>query len=31
MLWVEGFDPHEPFDVPQKYIDLYREEDGDDY
>ncbi len=31
MLWVEGFDPHEPFDVPQKYIDLYQEEDGDDY
>lgn len=31
MLWVEGFDPHEPFDVPQKYIDLYREADGDDY
>lgn len=31
MLWVEGFDPHEPFDVPQKYLDLYREEDGDDY
>lgn len=31
MLWVEGFDPHEPFDVPQKYIDLYRDDDGDDY
>ena len=31
MLWVEGFDPHEPFDVPQKYIDLYREEAGDTY
>lgn len=30
-LWVEGFDPHEPFDVPQKYIDLYRDSDGDDY
>lgn len=29
MLWVEGFDPHEPFDVPQTYIDLYRAEDGD--
>lgn len=25
-LWVEGFDPHEPFDVPQKYLDLYRDE-----
>ncbi len=22
-LWAEGFDPHEPFDVPQEYIDLY--------
>lgn len=31
LLWVEGFDPHEPFDVPQKYMDLYRESDGDDY
>ena len=31
LLWVEGFDPHEPFDVPQKYIDLYREEAGDTY
>ena len=31
LLWVEGFDPHEPFDVPQKYIDLYRDADGDDY
>lgn len=30
MLWVEGFDPHEPFDVPQKYIDLY-ESDEDNY
>ena len=29
-LWVEGFDPHEPFDVPQKYIDLYRDDDGGD-
>ena len=25
-LWVEGFDPHEPFDVPQQYLDLYRDE-----
>ena len=31
MLWTECFDPHEPFDVPQKYIDMYKEEDGDDY
>lgn len=31
MLWVEGFDPHEPFDVPEKYIDLYRQKDGDCY
>lgn len=27
MLMVETFDPHEPFDVPQEYLDLY----GDDY
>lgn len=26
-LMVETFDPHEPFDVPQKYLDLY----DDDY
>lgn len=26
-LWVELFDPHEPFDVPQEYLDLV----GDDY
>lgn len=25
-LWVEGFDPHEPFDVPQRFLDLYRDE-----
>lgn len=31
LLWVEGFDPHEPFDVPRKYIDLYREQEGDGY
>ena len=29
-LWAEGFDPHEPFDVPQKYLNLYREEDAVD-
>jgi arylsulfatase A-like enzyme len=22
-LWLEVFDPHEPFDVPQAYLDLY--------
>lgn len=27
LLWVEAFDPHEPFDVPQKYLDMV----GDDY
>lgn len=27
MLTVETFDPHEPFDVPQEYLDVY----GDDY
>ncbi|WP_372630642.1 sulfatase [Cohnella sp.] len=26
-LMVEAFDPHEPFDTPQTYLDLY----GDDY
>jgi arylsulfatase A-like enzyme len=23
LLWVEVFDPHEPFDCPQEYLDLY--------
>lgn len=23
MLWVEGFDPHEPFDVPEAFLDQY--------
>lgn len=27
LLWVEPFDPHEPFDVPRKYLDMV----GDDY
>lgn len=27
LLWVECFDPHEPFDVPQKYLDAV----GDSY
>lgn len=27
LLWVEPFDPHEPFDVPQKYLNMV----GDDY
>ncbi len=27
LLWIEPFDPHEPFDVPQKYLDMI----GDDY
>ena len=26
-LWIEAFDPHEPFDCPQEYLDLY----GDDW
>lgn len=30
-LWVEGFDPHEPFDVPQKYLDMYPEDEGHNY
>jgi arylsulfatase A-like enzyme len=24
LLWIELFDPHEPFDPPQKYYDMYR-------
>jgi len=24
MLWVEGFDPHEPFDVPQEFLNRYK-------
>jgi arylsulfatase A-like enzyme len=27
LLWIEGFDPHEPFDIPKKYLEMY----GDDY
>ena len=23
LLWVESFDPHEPFDTPQEYLDMY--------
>ena len=26
LLWVESFDPHEPFDCPQEFLDIY-----DDY
>lgn len=25
LLWIEMFDPHEPYDPPQKYYDLYRD------
>lgn len=28
LLWVEAFDPHEPYDAPRHYLDLY-EKDGD--
>ncbi len=32
MLWVEGFDPHEPFDVPEKYLNMYDDDyEGEDY
>lgn len=24
-LWVEGFDPHEPFDAPPEYVKLYED------
>ncbi len=27
LLWVEAYDPHEPFDVTEEFLDLY----GDDY
>lgn len=26
LLWVETFDPHEPFDVPQKYLDRVKDD-----
>lgn len=26
LLWVEGFDPHEPFDCPKDYLDLYNDD-----
>jgi len=26
LLMVEAFDPHEPFDCPQRYLDLYQDE-----
>jgi arylsulfatase A-like enzyme len=26
LLWVESFDPHEPFDTPQEYLDLYEDD-----
>ena len=25
-LWVEAFDPHEPYDCPKYYLDLYEKE-----
>lgn len=25
-LWVEAFDPHEPFDCPQEFLDLYEDD-----
>lgn len=28
-LWVEGFDPHEPYEAPQEYADLYGDGDYD--
>jgi hypothetical protein len=26
LLWVEAFDPHEPYDAPKYYLDLYEKE-----
>ena len=32
LLWVEAFDPHEPFDVPEEYLKLYNDKyDGPHY
>lgn len=32
LLWIEGFDPHEPFDVPESYLTLYDDDyDGDTF
>ena len=28
MLWVEAFDPHEPWDPPKRYADAYCPDDG---
>lgn len=33
-LWVEAFDPHEPYDCPKYYLDMYEKEgdyDGPDF
>ena len=30
MLWVEGFDPHEPFDVPEEFLRMYTNDCADD-
>jgi arylsulfatase A-like enzyme len=27
LLWIEGFDPHEPFDTPKEFLEMY----GDSY
>ena len=29
LLWVEPFDPHEPYDVPQKYLDMLQDDYDD--
>lgn len=31
LLWVEGFDPHEPWDPPPGYADRYAEPTGKDF
>ena len=36
LLWVEAFDPHEPFDVPEEFLELYPDDEknpgpGDPY
>lgn len=29
LLWAEAFDPHEPFDAPREFVDMYPEDDDD--
>ena len=31
MLWVESFDPHEPFHIPEPYASMFTDEKRDDF